>query len=252
MAYTVKQVANVSGVSIRTLRYYDEIGLLKPAFYGDNNYRYYEEAEVLMLQQILFYRELGFSLDDIKCVIQSADFDKIASLESHRKALKSRINHENKLIDTIDKTIAHLRRKEMVKLEEIFDGFTHDKQKMYEDFLIESNVDKATLQQVNEKVKSWSKDKWIANKQANDKVYAEMAQAIDNNLSASSKEVQVLIKKHYDLVCQIWTPNKDTYIGLSQFYGSHPDFVAFYNNIHPKLLSFLTEGMKIFAENNLT
>jgi DNA-binding transcriptional MerR regulator len=72
MAYTVKKLAKISGISIRTLRFYDEIGLLKPAYYGENNYRYYEEEQVLILQQILFYRELGFPLKDIHRIIRGA------------------------------------------------------------------------------------------------------------------------------------------------------------------------------------
>ncbi len=66
MSYTVKKLSKLSGISIRTLRFYDRIGLLRPAFYGENNYRYYEEEQILMLQQILFYRELGFPLSDIQ------------------------------------------------------------------------------------------------------------------------------------------------------------------------------------------
>jgi DNA-binding transcriptional MerR regulator len=72
MAYTVNKLAKLSGVSVRTLHFYDEIGLLEPAYYGDNNYRYYEEEQLLMLQQILFFRELGFPLIDIqriKCIL---------------------------------------------------------------------------------------------------------------------------------------------------------------------------------------
>jgi DNA-binding transcriptional MerR regulator len=68
MKYTVKQLANLSGVSVRTLHFYDEIGLLKPAFVGENNYRYYQEEQLLMLQQILFYREIGMPLNEIICV----------------------------------------------------------------------------------------------------------------------------------------------------------------------------------------
>ena len=69
MKYTVNKLAKISGVSSRTLRFYDEIDLLKPAFYGDNQYRYYEEEQLLMLQQILFFRELGFPLNDIQRII---------------------------------------------------------------------------------------------------------------------------------------------------------------------------------------
>src|ERR1700691_2339019 len=103
--YTVKEVAKLSNVSVRTLRFYDEIGLLKPAFYGDNGYRYYEEEQLLILQQILFFRELGFELKQIRRVLGRSDFDKMVALSSHRQVLKKNLEQTRKLIKTIDKTI---------------------------------------------------------------------------------------------------------------------------------------------------
>src|SRR5437899_9718909 len=88
MAYTVKQLAAISGVSVRTLHFYDETGLLKPAYHGANGYRYYEEEQLLMLQQILFFRELGFELKRIGKIIGSNNFDKIVALRSHRHVLE--------------------------------------------------------------------------------------------------------------------------------------------------------------------
>src|SRR5688500_8662753 len=111
MAYTVKQVAGISGVSVRTLHFYDEVGLLKPAFHGANGYRYYEEAQLLALQQILFYRELGFELRQIQQVLKREDFERVAALESHRKVLRKNLDRTRQLIETIDKTIEHLKGK---------------------------------------------------------------------------------------------------------------------------------------------
>ena len=87
MAYTVKQVAKMSDVSVRTLHFYDEVGLLKPASVGASGYRYYEEPQLLTLQQILFYRELGLELKEIKIILGSAGFEQATALESHRAAL---------------------------------------------------------------------------------------------------------------------------------------------------------------------
>lgn len=123
MAYTVKKLAKLSGISIRTLRFYDAIGLLKPAFYGDNNYRYYQEEQILMLQQILFYRELGFSLHDIQRIISSDDFNKIDALISHKQILEQSLDRTKKLIKTIDQTILHLKGKIIMREEELFAGF---------------------------------------------------------------------------------------------------------------------------------
>lgn len=125
MAYTVKKLAKISGITIRTLRFYDEIGLLKPAYYGDNHYRYYEEEQLLMLQQILFYRELNFPLNDIQKIINSDDFNKIDSLISHKQFLTQNLDQTKKLIKTIDQTIAHLRGKITMRDEELFVSFAH-------------------------------------------------------------------------------------------------------------------------------
>jgi DNA-binding transcriptional MerR regulator len=124
MAYTVKQVAAMSGVSVRALHFYDETGLLKPAYLGANGYRFYEEPQLLMLQQILFYRELGFELKQIKRVLGRADFEKIAALQSHRKVLQKNLARTRTLIETIDKTIRHLKGKKKMKSKEMFAGFS--------------------------------------------------------------------------------------------------------------------------------
>lgn len=125
MAYTVKKLAKISGISIRTLRFYDEIGLLKPAYYGDNNYRYYEEEQLLMLQQILFYRELSFPLNDIQRIINCDDFNKIDSLIAHKQVLAQNLDRTKKLIKTIDQTIAHLGGRITMRDKELFFGFAH-------------------------------------------------------------------------------------------------------------------------------
>jgi DNA-binding transcriptional MerR regulator len=125
MSYTVNKLAKLSGVSIRTLRFYDAIGLLKPAFYGTNNYRYYDEEQILILQQILFYREIGFPLSDIQRIINSDDFNKIDALISHKHILAQSLDRTKKLIQTIDQTIAHLRGERIMRNEELFSGFAH-------------------------------------------------------------------------------------------------------------------------------
>ena len=123
MAYTVKQVAAMSGVSVRTLHFYDESDLLKPAYTKANGYRIYEEAQLLILQQILFYRELGFELKRIKVILGQARFQKAAALRSHRKVLEKNVTRTRTLIETIDKTLEHLKGTKKMKSEELFTGF---------------------------------------------------------------------------------------------------------------------------------
>lgn len=102
MAYTVKQVASMSGVSVRTLHFYDQADLLKPAYVGANGYRFYEEPQLLMLQQILFYRELDFELKQIKAILGRGDFEKVAALKSHRQVLEQSLTRTRRLLETID------------------------------------------------------------------------------------------------------------------------------------------------------
>jgi DNA-binding transcriptional MerR regulator len=124
MAYTVKQVAAMSGVSVRTLHFYDEMVLLKPAYTKPNGYRIYEEPQLLMLQQILFYRELGFELKRIKKFLSQRKFEKVAALKSHRRVLEKNVTRTRMLIETIDKTISHLKGTKQMKSEELFMGFS--------------------------------------------------------------------------------------------------------------------------------
>ena len=114
----------MSGVSVRTLHFYDETGLLKPAYLGANGYRFYEEAQLLILQQILFYRELGFELKQIQKILGRADFEKVTALQSHRKVLQKNTTRTRTLIETIDNTIKHLEGAKKMKTEELFAGFS--------------------------------------------------------------------------------------------------------------------------------
>ena len=109
MEYTVAELAGIAGVSSRTLRYYDEIGLLTPSRTKENGYRRYGQDEVDELQHILFYRELGLSLEDIRSILTSRDFDRVAALEDHLRALRNKRENLDELIalynDIIDTVV---------------------------------------------------------------------------------------------------------------------------------------------------
>ena len=130
MVYTVQKLAKFSGVSVRTLHHYDAVGLLKPAYFGANGYRYYEEEQLLLLQQILFFKNLGFELQKIRAILKKGDFDKLAALHSHRKMLLQELEKTQEMIRTIDNTIKHLTGKKKMKDREFFEGLNSPKQKV--------------------------------------------------------------------------------------------------------------------------
>ena len=250
MAYTVNKLAKLSGVSVRTLHFYDEIGLLKPAYHGSNNYRYYEEEQLLMLQQILFFRELDLPLADIQRIMSSNDFDKVEALNSHRHILDKNLERTQKLIKTIDKTISHLRGKEKMKNEELYYGFESEKQKLYEKELVTKGI---VSQDFMDECKAKTKYK---SQKDHDNFIKEMKEinlalisAIDNKQKPSAAKVQEIIRRHHAWVG--WNPDKEKYIGLSQLYQT-PEFKQFYDNLHPELLQFIVEAMQVFAERELS
>ncbi len=253
MRYTINQLAKLSGVSTRTLRFYDEIGLLKPAFYGDNQYRYYKEEQLLLLQQILFFRELEFPLNDIKTILSRNDFDKIDSLQQHKSRLQSNLEKAQTLIKTIDKTISHLRGKLKMNIEEMFDGFDPVKQQEHEKYMLDTGV--ISQKQIDEswrRVAHWRKSDWEQFKNSGETLNLALAKVVAEGRAIDSEVVQQLIQQHYDWVNQFWTPTRETYRGLGKMYLEHPDYRDFYNRYHPDLVEFLVKAMNIFADKKLS
>ncbi len=253
MRYTVHKLAKLSGVSPRTLRFYDEIALLKPAFYGDNQYRYYEEEQLLMLQQILFFRELGFPLSDIQQIIRSNDFNKIEALNAHKSILQSSLERTDTLIKTIDKTISHIKGKLIMRDAEMYDGFDPLKQQEHEQYMLKMGI--LSLKEIEDswkKVRHWKKPVWEQFKQDGEKLNLDLAKAMSNHLKPNDMEVQALIQRHYSWVKNFWTPTRESYMALAQMYLDHPDYRYFYNRYHPNLVEYLVEAMKIYSERELS
>lgn len=251
MVYTVKKLAKISGVSVRALHFYDEIGLLKPAFVGMNGYRHYGEEELLLLQQILFYRELGFSLSEIKKILSKSGFDKITALKSHRKELAKSISKTKGLIKTIDKTISRLQGEKMTRDADLFCGFDSAKQKEYERQLIEEYGEgaKRHIRESKGRVKDWTKKDW-------DRVGLEFMAIIQKILMEMQKGtkvshplVQELVDRHFRWLSQFWTPNRESYAGHGRMLAQNPEWRKFYEQYDPSLVDFFRDAIEVYAES---
>jgi DNA-binding transcriptional MerR regulator len=252
MAYTVKELAQISEVSIRTLHWYDEVGLLKPAYHGSNGYRYYEEEQLLILQQILFFRELGFELKRIGMILGRSDFDKMAALSSHRQVLKKNLEQTKKLIKTIDKTIEHLKGTKKMKEKEMFSGFSKEQQEEYERQIIErfGAQGKAHIEESKQNVKKWSKADEINFKKEFLDICKDLTRLLEQNFQVSTKEVQGVIRRHHVWLSKSWTPTKESYAGHGQFIV-YSDFRKAYEAYHPRLPEFIAEAIQVFADKEL-
>ena len=260
MAYTIKKLSELSRVSTRTLRWYDEIGLLKPAFYGSNQYRYYEETQLLKLQQILFFRELGFPLEDIQRILLSSDFDQLEALSKHKQALEKRVDQTKELINTIDTTILHLRGNQIMKPEEFYHGFK-DWMKDYgkEELLIKkfdgsedlSSAEKIVLNSVIINTKPPEKKEWEAILKQSNQIYREITKCLIENLEPKSSEVQSAIKKHCEFTSQYHQMSREVYLALAELYSSKKEYRDQLDPFHPQLYDYIARAMSIYAYNDL-
>jgi MerR family transcriptional regulator, thiopeptide resistance regulator len=193
--YTVKQVAKLSGVSIRTLHHYDEIGLLKPARVGANGYRYYGREELLRLQQILLHRELGFALEDIRRVLGAAKFDRKAALRAHRERLVSEIARYRRLVQTLDATLAALEGKTDMNDKTLYHGFSPEKQQQYEAWLVDrfGSETRARIDEAKAKMKDWSRSDFDRHLQEGEAIQTALAEAMADGLPADSDHVRTLV-----------------------------------------------------------
>ena len=252
MACTVKKLAAMSGVSVRTLHFYDEVGLLKPAHVGANGYRFYEEPQLLTLQQILFYRELGFELKQIKGILGRSDFDKIAALESHRKVLRKDLARTRKLIVTIEKTIGHLKGTKKMKAQEMFAGFDPKQQAKHEQDLIDRFGEgmKKGIALSKRKVKHWVKADWEKAGWDFATICQDLVAVMGRGLPVESHEAQEILRRHYEWLKLFWTPTRESY-AVHSVIIEDSELGKAYEAHHPGLARFIAAAIRIFAEKEL-
>jgi DNA-binding transcriptional MerR regulator len=246
--YTVKQLSDLTDISVRTLHYYDEIGLLRPTTVGANNYRYYDDAALLRLQQILFYREMGLELAHIKDILDRPDFDLVSALRSHRDVLHEKIKRLENLVGTVDATIMHLVGGMEMSKKRMFEPFSEEKQKHYERV--------ARLQYgpdiVNESVKRWnsySKEKQAEILAESGQIYSDIAAALEKGLPPHSEEVQAMIDRWQENMHYFYTPTLDIMRGLAGGYSSDPDFIAFFHQLHLDLPEYLSAAILQYVDD---
>lgn len=248
MIYTVKELSDMAGVSVRTLHYYDEIGLLEPSQVQDNGYRYYEDDAVLKLQQILFYREMDLSLKEIEKLMHMPDFDVLRALSTHRDKLQARIRRLNDLINTIDLTILHITgEQEMAKKKKLFQGFTKEEEEKYQ----QEATERWGADEVKASYKLWNsygKDKQDAIKQEGNQIYSDLATLIDAGKSADSDDVQAVIARWHQHMRYFYEPSIERLRGLGELYNDSPDFLANFEQIHQQLAPFMREAINIYCD----
>jgi DNA-binding transcriptional MerR regulator len=256
--YTVSEVARLSGVSVRTLHHYDEVGLLKPATVGVNGYRYYGQDELLRLQQILFHREIGLPLVEIAQVLDAPDFDRAAALKAHRLKLAAQARRYRQLIRTIDETLAALEGARTMDDQKIYRGFELAKgeEAQAEDWLrqryggwVQDRIDRS-----NAVGASWSDEQKEAYLKDGRDFDAAVADALRQGLPATSEAVQALVRAHCATVFRGWgvEPAIGAGLTLADIYREMPQFKDRFDQIGPGAAEFISDAIRDYAERELS
>jgi MerR family transcriptional regulator, thiopeptide resistance regulator len=245
MPYTVNQLSKLAGVSVRTLHYYDEIGLLRPDAIRPNGYREYGDVAVLKLQQIMFYRELEISLEDIKAMVSHPDFDAVAALEMHRLSLQGRARRLERLIQTVNDTILHMKGLKEMNQKQLFEAFSEEEQEKYAREA-EQMYDPTIVKESNRKFKSLS----AAEKQRifdeGNQIYEDMVAVMTKG--AGSLEAQAIVERWRRHMDYFWTPNLEQLMGLAEMYNSDTRFKANFDKIDPRLAEFMREAVGVYVK----
>lgn len=246
--YSVKELAELSKVSVRTLHYYDEIGLLKPASRSDKGYRYYERKQLLILQQILFYRTLGLSLRNIDLIVNDPSFDLVQALESHRKKLWQKSHDIKALLNTIELTLEELKNDRKMKDSEIYSGFTEKEADAIKQEVTERwGADK--LRETEERIRALGKDGWQDTQEKGEEINRLLADLME--LDPASQQVQDAIALHYRHMNLFYEVSKERYLGLGKMYTEDERFTQYYDKYKAGLAHFMLRAIEVYCMKNL-
>jgi DNA-binding transcriptional MerR regulator len=249
--YTVQKLGKMAGISTRTLRYYDEIGILKPARINSSGYRIYGSLEVKRLQQILFYRELGVSLEYIKDIMTDPSFDGISALKDHRKKLLAKREQLELIIANVDKTIAESEGKFIMTDAEKFEGF---KQKMIDDNEqkygqeIREKYGDGQVEKSNRMFKNMTKEQYEEFEQLGTSVIDTLKAAFAEG-DPSGELAQKAADLHRQWLSFSWggSYTKEAHAGVAQMYVADERFTAYYDKEQPGLAAFLKDAVLIYT-----
>lgn len=249
-AYTVSQLADMAGVSVRTLHHYDKIDLLKPSARTEGGYRLYEEQDLLRLQQVLFFKELDFPLSEIGSILDDANFDQLEALESHRRLLQAQTARLTSLMNTIDKTIQRLTEDNMSMTDdELYEGFTKEQRERYPREAREQ-YDPEIVAESERRVRSMSKEQWQALKAEGEAINEAIASLMDK--APDDPAVQAQIGRHFGMINNFYTVTPDIYRGLAQHYVDHDEFRAYYEKYRSGMAEFMQAAMTYYAGTTLS
>lgn len=250
MEYTINKMARLAGISTRTLRYYDEIGLLTPTRNHKNGYRLYGRNEVDKLQQILFFRELDVPLEEIGKMLQANDFDELTALQNHMISLLDKRTQLDLLIDNLKKTIEMMKGERTMSDKEKFEGFmkklVDDNDQQYGQEIREKYGEE-NVTRANAKLMNMSREGYDELEKLTGELNETLKQAVEQG-DPASELAQKACALHKQWLCFYWDKySPQAHIGIAQMYVDDERFTAYYEKIAPGCAVFLRDAVKHFS-----
>lgn len=246
MPYTIAQLAKLAGVSVRTLHHYDRVGLLRPSRSATNGYRTYGDAELLLLQQILFFRELEFPLGEIKRIVTAPGFDMAAALTDQRRLLDLKRKRLAGLMRTIDTTLKKITQDKSMEDKDLYGTFSKEEMDAYTQEAKERWGHTDAWKQSQERTKHWTKEDYKRLAEDGAKFMKVVASHVKED--PASPAVQELMGQHYNALRTFYEPNLTMYRGLADMYVADARFTAYHEKFAPGLAQFMHEAMYAYCE----
>lgn len=251
MSYKVKEVADMVGISVRTLHHYDQIGLLKPASISAVGYRLYTDQDLERLQQILFFRELDFSLQEIRDIVDSPGFDRQYALQAHKELLIEKKKRLAGIIQSIDQTINSIKEGIEMANKDRFEPFDmkqieKHKEKYAEE--VRQKYDKKVVDEAEQRTSKYTENDWKEIMFQWDTIYKKLAATMDKGpedpqVQEAVEELRTHITDHF------YTCTPEIFRGLGDLYVDDERFSANIDKYRPGLAVFLREAMHIYCDN---
>ncbi|WP_061321216.1 MerR family transcriptional regulator [Clostridium botulinum] len=252
MHYKIKEVADMAGISVRMLHHYDKIGLLDPESVSDAGYRLYSDENLDRLQQILFFKELNFPLQEIKAILGSPNFNKKEALETHRQLLLEKKIRLEKIIQSVDKTISSIEGGIKMNKKEVLGAFDmteiEEHQKKYSEEVKNKYGNTSAYKESNEKTSKYTKEDWNNIMKDWDIIYKKLANLMDKN--PDDKEVQEYIHQFREHISKnFYDCTPEIFRGLGEIYVNDERFTANIDKYKTGLSKFLREAINVYCDN---
>lgn len=250
--YSIRELSELAGVSARTLRYYGEIGLLKPAHVSEAGYRSYGENEVKLLWQILFYRERGFGLKEIKKLIYQEDSYILSALEEHLRELEEQREHMDLLIQTVENTILSMKGEYSMSDKEKFEVFkkaaVEENERKY-GAEIRKKYGEEQVKAANYRILEMSEGEWKRFKELEDEIRERLESAVISGKGLENEETAKIVRLHKEWLCMTWKQySPEAHRGVAQLYAADERFTEHYDSKVPGCAEFLCRAVEFWTD----